>query len=92
MYLRSRDDLPPSPLTLRSPLDDTRQIQNLDLGAPILQHTRDSRQRGERVGCGFGLGPRDLAQEGGLSDGGKPNQGHSRVAALANIESGATAA
>lgn len=40
--LCDRDDLSPSSSTLTGPLDDTGQIQQLDLGSLVLDHTRNS--------------------------------------------------
>lgn len=48
--LRRRNNLSSSPLSLRSTLNNTRQIQNLNLGTTILQNTGDSGQSCERVG------------------------------------------
>lgn len=66
-YLRSRNNLSTTSLTLRSTLNDTRQIQNLDLGTAILQYARDGSQGGERVRCRLTLGLSDLGQECRLS-------------------------
>lgn len=70
-YLRSRDNLPTTTLALRSALDDTRQIENLDLRTSILEHTRNGSERGERVGCNFGLGLGDLRKESRFTDRGE---------------------
>lgn len=62
-YLRCRDDLSTTALALRSALNDTRQIENLNFRTSILEHTRNGSERGERVGCNFGLGLGDLRKE-----------------------------
>ena len=43
--------LPPAPLAVLGALNDPRQIQQLDLGAPVAHHTRDAGERGELVRC-----------------------------------------
>ena len=72
--LRGRDDLAPSPLTLRGALDDPGEVEQLDLGAAILEHARDGCER--REGVRGDLGPRlgDLGEEGGFADGGEADE------------------
>ena len=62
--LRGTNDLPPSPLPLRCPLNNTRQIQDLNLRTAILEYSRDGGESGEGVGCYFGLGFGDFGKEG----------------------------
>jgi len=90
--LSGRNNLPPTSLPLSSTLNDTRQIQNLDLSTPILQHTRDSRERGKRVRRGFTLSLGDFGQESGFTDGGETDEGYSCITALAYVEAGTPSA
>lgn len=89
-YLRCRNNLTTTTLTLRGTLDNTGQIQNLNLSTAILQDTGDSSQRGEAVRCSLTLGFRDLREESRLSDGWESDQGYTRISALAHVEAGAT--
>lgn len=72
-YLRSRNDLPTTTLALRSALNDTRQIENLNFSTSILEYTRNGSERGERVGCNFGLGLGDFRKESRFADRGEAN-------------------
>jgi hypothetical protein len=49
------NNLSASSLPFGCTLNNPRQIQDLDLGAPILQHPRNSGQSSEAVGCDFGF-------------------------------------
>jgi hypothetical protein len=51
---RYGDDLPTPTLPVFGTLDDTRQVQQLDLGALVLQHARNASQGRELVSCDFG--------------------------------------
>ena len=66
--------------------NDSRQIQELDVGPLILNDPRDAGQSRELVRGldGFRLG--DGAQQGGLAHGGKPDHGHSGIARLQYVE------
>ena len=79
-YLGSRNNLTTTTLTLGRTLDDTGQIQNLDLGTAVLQHTGNGSQSGERVGCGLTLGLGDLGKESRFTDGWEADQCDSCVA------------
>jgi len=87
--LRGRNDLPSSPLTLRSSLNNTRQIENLDLSPTILEHARNRRQSGERVRRDNRLRLGDFGEESGLSDRGEADERDAGVAALRDVEAGA---
>lgn len=89
-YLRCRNNLTTTTLTLRGTLDNTGQIQNLNLSTAILQDTGDSSQRGEAVRCSLTLGFRDLREESGLSDGRESDQCYTGITALADVETGTT--
>lgn len=78
--LRRRNNLPTTTLALRSALNNTRQIEDLNLGTSILEHTGDGCERGERVRGDFRLGLRDLGQEGRFSDGRETHQGDAGIA------------
>ena len=41
--------LPAAALAVLGTLDDARQVQQLDFGAPVAHHARDARQRGKLV-------------------------------------------
>lgn len=88
-HLRRRNDLTTTTLTLRSTLDNTRQIQNLNLSTAILQNTGNSRQRGEAVRSSLTLGFRNLGEESRLSDGRESDECYTGISALANVEAGA---
>ena len=88
--LRRADDLASTTFALGGSFDNTRQIEQLDLCAAILQHTRYGCKSCERVGCY--LGPRlgHLTQEGGFADGRKANKCYACFSVLGNIEASAT--
>lgn len=58
--LGGRNDLATAALALGGALDDTRQIEQLNLGAAVLEHTGNGRQRREGVRGGLGLGLGDF--------------------------------
>lgn len=58
-----RDDLPPSAFAFGRTLDDPWQIEQLDLGATILEDTGDSCEGGEGIRGYLGLGFRDFGEE-----------------------------
>jgi len=90
-YLCRRDNLATTSLALGSTFDNTRQIQNLDLGTAILQDTGNGSQRGEGVGGSLALGLGDLRQESRLSDGREANQCYTSITTFTDVETGATA-
>ena len=90
--LGRRDDLSTSTLTLGSTLDDTRQIQDLNLRTSILQYTRDSGKSSEGVSGDFRFRLGDFGEEGRLSDRRKANQGNSCVAGFLDVKARATGA
>mmetsp|Transcript_8795 Transcript_8795/g.21739 ORF Transcript_8795/g.21739 Transcript_8795/m.21739 type:complete len:274 (-) Transcript_8795:304-1125(-) len=65
--LADGDDLPASPLALRRPLDDTRQVQQLDLRVVVVNHARDAGQGGELVRSRLRVRPRELREQRRLS-------------------------
>lgn len=89
--LGSRDNLSSSAFALGCAFDDTRKIQDLDLGASIFEHTRDSRKGGKRVSCDFALRLGDFGEKGGLSNRGKSHERYPRITAFADIEAASTA-
>ena len=89
-HLRRADYLSPPSLSFRRSLDNPWQIQDLDLSAAILQHSRNSRQCGERVRRNLTLCLCNFRQEGRLANGGKPNEGDPRISALADVKSSAS--
>jgi len=84
--LGARDHLAPASLTLRSPLDDPRQVEQLDLGALVVDDAGDARERGELVPGGLGLGAREKREEGRLAHGREAYQGHPPVAVALHRE------
>lgn len=67
-YFSSRNDLSTSTFTFGSTLNNTRQVENLNLCASIVKHTRDSRECRERVCSNLTLRPRDFRQKRRFSD------------------------
>lgn len=63
-YLSGGNDLTSTALALGGTLNDTRQIENLNLSAAILQHTGNRCQGGESIGSNLALRLGDLGQEG----------------------------
>lgn len=63
----------PAPLTVRTfalggPLNDTRQIEQLDFGIVVVDDTRNAREGCEFVGSRFALGASEVRQQGGLAN------------------------
>ncbi len=58
------DDLPASALAVFGPLDDTRQVQQLDFRALVDKHTWDAGQCGELVGSHLRERSCQLCQQG----------------------------
>ena len=85
-YLRSGYDLPAPPLALRSAFNNARQIKNLDLSSSIFKHSRDCRERGERVRSNFTLGFGNFGKECRFAHGGKAHKCYAGIATFANIE------
>jgi len=54
-YLCRTNDLPSTTLALSRTLDNTGQIQDLDLSTTILQHTGNGREGSESVRSNFRL-------------------------------------
>ena len=81
-----RNDLSTTTFALRSALDDTGQIEQLYLGALVLDHTRHTGQGRELVSSDFALGVGDRGKQSGLADGRKADEGDTGVAGLHDIE------
>lgn len=77
--LAHRNDLAPAPPPLRRALDDARQVQQLDLGVPVVDDARNAGQGRELVGGRLGLRAREGGEERGFADRGKPDHGHPGV-------------
>ena len=69
--------LPSPSLSLGGALDDSRQIQELNLRVVVMDDARNTSQRCELVRCRLGVRARELRQQRGLSHGGEPNQSNS---------------
>lgn len=63
--------LPSSALALCCSLNDTGQIQQLDLGVVVVDDTRDACQRGELIRSCLRVCACELGQQGGLSNRGE---------------------
>ena len=71
--------------------DDTRQIQQLHLGAIQVHVARNARKRGELVRGGSRVCASEFRQKRRFADRREPDQRHSCIADLGDIESFATA-
>ncbi|KAH3681092.1 hypothetical protein WICPIJ_007952 [Wickerhamomyces pijperi] len=80
------DDLLTSPSAVLGPLNDPRQIQHLDLGTFVTDHTRNSGQSCEFISSGFRVGPCQLGQQGGLTDRGEPDEPDRGHTGSSNVE------
>jgi hypothetical protein len=56
------NDLPPATLALRGPLDDSGQIEQLDLGALVVDYAGDTGERREFVRRRLALRPREKCE------------------------------
>eukprot|EP00160_Parvularia_atlantis_P021656 Unigene9472_Nuclearia_a/m.28918 Unigene9472_Nuclearia_a/g.28918 ORF Unigene9472_Nuclearia_a/g.28918 Unigene9472_Nuclearia_a/m.28918 type:complete len:389 (-) Unigene9472_Nuclearia_a:1-1167(-) len=83
---RGRDDLAAAALALRGALDNAGQVEQLDLGAVVLDLARDARQRRKLVARRDALRARDLGQQRRLAHGREADERHARVAALHHVE------
>mmetsp|Transcript_12153 Transcript_12153/g.30665 ORF Transcript_12153/g.30665 Transcript_12153/m.30665 type:complete len:417 (+) Transcript_12153:144-1394(+) len=83
---RGGDDLPAAALAVLGALDDSRQVQQLDLGASVADDTRDTCERGELVRRHLGECPRELVQQSGFADRGEAYEPHPRVAHFVHIK------
>lgn len=83
--------LSPPPLALRSPLNNPRQIQNLNLRTTILKHARYRRQRRERIRRHFTFRFCDFRQKRRFANGWEADESDARVAGFADVEACAAA-
>ena len=67
-------------------LDDTGEIEELDLGAAVPDHAGDARQCCELVRRHLGEGARELVQQCAFPDGWEPDHAHAAVARLGDVE------
>ena len=81
----------PPPLPLRRTLNNPRQIQHLDLRAPILEHAGDSRKRREGIRRNLALRLCHFREKCRFADAGEPDERDACVAALADVEAGTAA-
>lgn len=80
------DDLSTSTLAFGSAFNDTRQIEDLDLGTFVLEDTRLACEGGEFVrGC-FRLGVGNFGEETRLSDRGETDENYTCITGLHDIE------
>lgn len=84
--LRHSNNLLSSTLAVSSPFDNTGQIQQLNLGVVVVDHTRDAGQCGELVGSSEGGCVSDAGEQGGLTDGGEADHAHSGVTEATHFE------
>uniref|UniRef100_A0A8W7Q3G9 Uncharacterized protein n=1 Tax=Anopheles coluzzii TaxID=1518534 RepID=A0A8W7Q3G9_ANOCL len=83
---RHRYHLPTATLALGRPLDDAGQIEQLYVGALVLDHARDAGERGELVVGRLALRLGQRGQQRRLADGREADQGDACVARLEHIE------
>mmetsp|Transcript_41870 Transcript_41870/g.132018 ORF Transcript_41870/g.132018 Transcript_41870/m.132018 type:complete len:293 (+) Transcript_41870:287-1165(+) len=81
---RADHSLAPS-LAVLGPLDDTREIQQLDLSSLVPDDARDTGQGRELVGSRLRVRPRHLRQQRRLADRGEADQTHSRVSCCLHV-------
>mmetsp|Transcript_8907 Transcript_8907/g.21477 ORF Transcript_8907/g.21477 Transcript_8907/m.21477 type:complete len:326 (+) Transcript_8907:385-1362(+) len=80
------DDLPTAAFALGGALDDSRKVEQLDLGVVVVDDPGDASERRELVGRGLGLCPGELGQQRRLADGREANEGHAPVAKLLHVK------
>lgn len=85
------DDLSTATLAVLGPLNNSRQIEQLDVGALVVVDTRDASERCELVVSGFGVGAGELAEKSGLSDGREADEADTRITSCLDVETVLTA-
>mmetsp|Transcript_4693 Transcript_4693/g.12637 ORF Transcript_4693/g.12637 Transcript_4693/m.12637 type:complete len:272 (+) Transcript_4693:658-1473(+) len=83
---RDRNHLPPATFTVLGAFDDSRQVEQLNFGAAVVDGAWDTSQRGELVVCGLTARSRQFRQQRRLADGWKSNESHARVSGLADLK------
>ena len=90
--LRHCDHLLSSALAVGRALDDSRQVEQLDLGVVVVDDSGDAGQCSKLVGCGERGGVGDAGEQRGFSDGGEADHADPGVAEPADLEALALAA
>mmetsp|Transcript_53469 Transcript_53469/g.155898 ORF Transcript_53469/g.155898 Transcript_53469/m.155898 type:complete len:335 (+) Transcript_53469:452-1456(+) len=80
------NDLLPAALAILCPLDDTRQVKQLDLRALVVEDAGHAGEGRELVGRDLALLARHLVQERRLAHGREAHEAHPRVARLGDLE------
>ena len=86
------EDFTASAFAFGGPFDETGQVENLDFRTAMLHHAGNAGQGGERVATGFGVCVGHLGDEGGFTNGRKPDQCNGGVAGLSDLKPFAAAA
>eukprot|EP00166_Cyanidium_caldarium_P005988 ctg_769.g371 len=86
------DDLTAAAASLLGALDDTRQVDQLNLGAAVIDIGGYGGERGKLVRGHFAFGLGELAEQGRFAHGRETDHAYARIARLAHVESLAAAA
>eukprot|EP00053_Salpingoeca_punica_P020781 m.212348 g.212348 ORF g.212348 m.212348 type:complete len:417 (+) comp20083_c0_seq1:2736-3986(+) len=83
---RDCNDLATTTFAVLGTLNDTRQVEELDLGALVADDTRHRRQRGELVGSHLRVHTSKVGQQRRFADRWEPDKADTRVARLGHVE------
>lgn len=80
------DHLLSSTLAIRCALDDSRKIEELDLGVVVVDDSGDAGQCSKLVGCGEGSCVCDAGEEGGFTDWGEADHANPSITESADLK------
>lgn len=75
-----------STLAICCALDDSRQIEELDLSVVVVDDSGDAGQCSKLVGCGEGSCVCDAGEEGGFTDGGEADHANPSITESADLK------